>query len=72
MENRSENIQRVIRDLNDNYADIFQNIVEGTQLFRSITLSDEHNVENSIAVSLIESGWLDLNDEDYQERENVC
>jgi hypothetical protein len=66
MDNNSENIQQVIRDLNGNYADIFRNIVEGTRLFRSMTLSDDHNVENSIAASLIESGWLDQNDQNDQ------
>ncbi len=63
MDNNSDNIQRVIRDLSGNYADIFRNIVEGTRIFRSIMLSDDHNVENSIAVSLIDSGWLNQDDQ---------
>jgi hypothetical protein len=71
MDNNSDNIQRVIGYLNRNYADIFQNIVEGTRLFRSMTLSDDHNVENSIAASLFASGWLDLNDRDIQGRERL-
>lgn len=59
MNNRSDDIEQVINELrNGDYADIFQTMVTGMTLFRTITLSENGDVEASIVASLITSGWL--------------
>lgn len=54
---------QVITELrNGVYADIFRDIVEGMTMYRTMTLSENNNVEYSIAESLFNSGWLAQNE----------
>lgn len=65
MSSRNNEVAGVINELmNGDYADIFGFMVEGLTMFRTITLSENNDVEATIVASLITYGWLNANEQE--------